>query len=1136
MVVPSTAHRDVIFVIDSSACHSGVLPFLLKEYIQPCVEYFSGRKLPDISYGMQTGPVQYGLVTLNAPGLTYRPVCTYYPITSNPTKLLKWIADLRLEGGLVGHSLLLSEGLAAAMELGQLMRSTRESCMSPDVTVEKHCVLVLNQPPSHHPCVESLKHAGKTLPQIIKLLVEGGVHLSLISPRCLADLRHLVQKTLPIPSSETDTSPLDDIDHALHPGHLVLLQGFQLSAIKERKKALLEERMGSSEVKPTTDISMDTTSPAVKIESVKIEDPLPANLLIKVEPRSDSALTFSTGTPLKQEPLTESTSFTLPTPPTTQPVKIAVVGQASAQVLPTGRSAGSSSHNPIQIISPSLPNKLFFSQPPISAIKNEAISVQSTINETQSTTTQSTPFSTASSSVSMARTASGGVPSVGGTGPNLEMAMKAAQLAIIQAHHVSGQASNSSVPQPGSGSIPSNQASVSIGQNQQVAPGVQPNHSVMVQPSQVSQASAFAGNNITNNPTVSGVGDILHRVPTPPIGSVPSAVPQAPPPTLAPTPAQPGLPLQGQLQAPLQQVPRPVTIWIGIMEVADVHENQRQMRQIQCSVTTSRSDVIQEIQPNTWPKKMTMSAYPKAMLNSIMTGMDFNRGTSNLKTVNFVFPDPQNQNVSVLRQLMAVDAPIKMFAIVHPVVANTVCPIKALILVWNDKLKQFTGLIPLEQEKFVNVFKQVLIRHRQIQQQQQQLQQGGLQSSIQQQQQPSQPPGIQQQQPPGIQQQQQPLGIQQGSQQQQQPSQPPGVQQQQQPPGVQQQQQPSGFQQQQLPGIHQQQQQPPGIQQQQQASGLQQSGAQMGQNYSQSSVSYATPSSMQSTMSQAQGSNTIGQPSGGGIMGQRAGQGQQQQQGFNQGSTMGQQTQSGNGGMISQQQQQIGLLGQQQSQRGIVQQQQGPGMVQQQQGQTMQQGQSHMGQQSQPGMMGQQGQGIVNQQQQGQTMQQQQQQQQQAGGVMGKTGPSNMVGQQGATQPQSGFGQGGMTQQQQQQEKVKKFLMALINSTPEQREVLFQRMGIVSLEVRQQWLSKAGHYKQQLIQTRMQMMGGGSQQGVQQQMSIGHNMQSQMNQGGYNRPGGVGQAMGGIRPPANQMPPQQQQQHMPSGYNQWQGQ
>ena len=324
---------------------------------------------------------------------------------------------------------------------------------------------------------------------------QGGVHLSLISPRCLPDLRDLVQKTLPIPSSETETSPLDDIDHALHPGHLVLLQGFQLSgdyiymycihveshlslwaemkyfsaAIKERKKALLEERMDSSEMKATTDTSMDTTSPAVKME-----DPLPADILIKVEARSDSPLTFSTGTPLKQEPLTEPTSFTSLTPPTSQPVKIAVAGQASAQVIPTGWSTGGSSHNPIQIISPSLTNKPFFSQPP--TIENEAISVQSTINETrsfttQSTSTQSTPFPTASSSVAMARTTSEGVPSVGGTGPNLEMAMKAAHLAIIQAHQVSGQTSSTGVPQPshpGSGSIPSSQASVSMGQNQQV--------------------------------------------------------------------------------------------------------------------------------------------------------------------------------------------------------------------------------------------------------------------------------------------------------------------------------------------------------------------------------------------------------------------------------------------------------------------------------------------------------------------------------------------------------------------------------------------------------------------------------------------------------------------------------------------
>ena len=72
----------------------------------------------------------------------------------------------------------------------------------------------------------------------------------------------------------------------------------------------------------------------------------------------------------------------------------------------------------------------------------------------------------------------------------------------------------------------------------------------------------------------------------------------------------------------------------------------------------------------------------------------------------------------------------------------------------------------------------------------------------------------------------------------------------------------------------------------------------------------------------------------------------------------------------------------------------------------------------------------------------------------------------------------------------------------------------------------------------MCLFAGNTQQGVQQQMPMGpgHNMQSQMNQG-YNRPGVQGQNMGGIRPSSNQMAPQQQQQHMPPGYNnQWQGQ
>ena len=72
----------------------------------------------------------------------------------------------------------------------------------------------------------------------------------------------------------------------------------------------------------------------------------------------------------------------------------------------------------------------------------------------------------------------------------------------------------------------------------------------------------------------------------------------------------------------------------------------------------------------------------------------------------------------------------KQFAIVQLVGVQQLsqCPIKALILVWNDRQKQFTGLVPLEQDKFINVLKQVLNAQRQrnlmLQQQAQQAQQG----------------------------------------------------------------------------------------------------------------------------------------------------------------------------------------------------------------------------------------------------------------------------------------------------------------------------------------------------------------------------------------------------------------------------
>lgn len=70
--------------------------------------------------------MQYTLVKMNLPSVCYRPPCSYYPITSSAQQLLKWMRDVKFEGGLVEHVMNLSEGLVGAMEILGMMEATRE--------------------------------------------------------------------------------------------------------------------------------------------------------------------------------------------------------------------------------------------------------------------------------------------------------------------------------------------------------------------------------------------------------------------------------------------------------------------------------------------------------------------------------------------------------------------------------------------------------------------------------------------------------------------------------------------------------------------------------------------------------------------------------------------------------------------------------------------------------------------------------------------------------------------------------------------------------------------------------------------------------------------------------------------------
>ena len=51
-------------------------------------------RVTDMSF--QYGPVQFGLVTINSPGLTYRQACTYYPVTCDASRVVQWLKEMRL--------------------------------------------------------------------------------------------------------------------------------------------------------------------------------------------------------------------------------------------------------------------------------------------------------------------------------------------------------------------------------------------------------------------------------------------------------------------------------------------------------------------------------------------------------------------------------------------------------------------------------------------------------------------------------------------------------------------------------------------------------------------------------------------------------------------------------------------------------------------------------------------------------------------------------------------------------------------------------------------------------------------------------------------------------------------------------
>jgi len=157
-------------------------------------------------------------------------------------------------------------------------------------------------------------------------------------------------------------------------------------------------------------------------------------------------------------------------------------------------------------------------------------------------------------------------------------------------------------------------------------------------------------------------------------------------------------------------------IWSGIVEWHEKGRNmpepaQRISHALQCHVSINQGET--DINTSKWPQKLLMQLIPQQLLHPLQ---DMFR---NSRTVIFNFG---NNDLEALKHLYKVMASGFAGCMHFPNVSQ--CDVRVLMLLYSTRKKQFMGLIPNEQNQFVNGIRKVITARRQ--QQQQQIGQGGV--------------------------------------------------------------------------------------------------------------------------------------------------------------------------------------------------------------------------------------------------------------------------------------------------------------------------------------------------------------------------------------------------------------------------
>ncbi|XP_066925010.1 mediator of RNA polymerase II transcription subunit 25-like isoform X1 [Clytia hemisphaerica] len=213
---------DVIYIVEATVANSQHFEDLRTSYILPSIKFFNNGNTPSETdwFGVEGVGTQYCLLTFTN---QLNQAVTCKGIKNNAFEFTNQMKQLRLTSGGISECSLLIEAFAYALQMFDVMANNRDKSITSNVT--KHCVVISHLPPFIYPVIGTQEYKGFTFDMLQDMVIKKDINFSILSGRFVSKFREMIKKTSP---NEAANVISKSSQIAVQPHHMVFLKGITL--------------------------------------------------------------------------------------------------------------------------------------------------------------------------------------------------------------------------------------------------------------------------------------------------------------------------------------------------------------------------------------------------------------------------------------------------------------------------------------------------------------------------------------------------------------------------------------------------------------------------------------------------------------------------------------------------------------------------------------------------------------------------------------------------------------------------------------------------------------------------------------------------------------------------------------------